>query len=226
MAPAAGQARGRTIGIALGVLLLVASVAGGAWWLASGDDGATQPVADRTDQTNLDRATEASATDAGEATAAPAGAVEPGGELTLDDAEDPDELAPPATSRDLIEAARRAGEIDQATALAHRVLAQFHDPALPEAYRGATAGHDVAALVAVRDHLDELSDDLQDRVAVYLRRPTDPDSAFADRATGTSATSGPSRSSSTTERSLTGAATCRSSSRTARSVSRPRCPST
>lgn len=91
-------------------------------------------------------------------------------------ADDPEALP---TSYDLIIQAEKNGSIDHQEALAYRILAEFGDPRLPDAYVGARGGHDLGAVQqALRDE-DVLREQVWDVIGPYLLRPTHPDSAYA-----------------------------------------------
>ena len=105
--------------------------------------------------------------------------------------------APDRTSTELIATALQARDIDEPTSLLYRTWAQFNEPALPEVYRGAREPHDLGLFVELTDGLDELPDDVRSQVEPYLRRPSDPDSAFsaggADEPPGLRSPAGPAR---------------------------------
>lgn len=82
-------------------------------------------------------------------------------------------------SADLIRAAVRAGQIDEATGLLYRLYAQVFDPRLPAAYQG-DAAEDHAVAEAAEVAWDSLTADERMTLLPYLVRPTDPASIFRE----------------------------------------------
>ncbi len=89
-----------------------------------------------------------------------------------------DDPAQQPSSSELIRRALAAGDIDEPTAFAYRVMAQFGDPALPDEFASDVPSHDPAAFVRWREHADQLPGDLRDKIGPYLQRPVLPGSAF------------------------------------------------
>ena len=99
-------------------------------------------------------------------------------------------LAPSATvgagtpsSGSLIEAAEQAGTIDHDTALLYEVYAALDATKLPSEYGSGAASipEATSALGELAGRLDQLNGDLRQKVEPYLKRPTEPDSAWALR---------------------------------------------
>jgi hypothetical protein len=86
---------------------------------------------------------------------------------------------PPAnsTSADLITAAVANGTIDEATGYVYRFYAQWFDPRLPDAYRGAS-GDDADLVALAQAAFDSLTPDDQARLRPFLVRPRDAGSYF------------------------------------------------
>jgi len=85
------------------------------------------------------------------------------------------------TSAVLIAAAVENGTLDEATGYLYRFYAQWFDPRLPEAYRGAPA-EDADAVALAQAAFDSLSPEDQDRLRPFLVRPRDATSYFNDPA--------------------------------------------
>jgi hypothetical protein len=85
---------------------------------------------------------------------------------------------PTTTAAQKIRDALAAGTIDEPTSLLYRVFALFGDARLPEEYRGEPE-HDRSAVASAHDVFDELPPAIQDQIAPYLLRPSDPASAWS-----------------------------------------------
>lgn len=83
----------------------------------------------------------------------------------------------PSTSAQKIAAALELGEIDGPTSLLYRVFAMFGDPRLPEKFRGEPE-HDQLSLALAHEQFDELPPAVQEQIAPFLVRPSDPASTW------------------------------------------------
>ena len=96
----------------------------------------------------------------------------------------PGESAAPAgagpSSQDLIAADLAAGTIDLATSLVDRAYALFWDPRLPERYDGmGSVGEDASLVGDIRAAFPNLTTVQRSLLDPFLRRPTDPTSAWS-----------------------------------------------
>ena len=98
---------------------------------------------------------------------------------------------PAASSQDLIAADLAAGNIDVGTALEYRAWALFFDPRLPEKYDGAgSIGEDQSLFDEIAASLETLPAEQKQALEGYLKRPTDPTSAFSKAAQGLASVGG------------------------------------
>lgn len=94
-------------------------------------------------------------------------------------APEPETAALDPTSSQLIAAALEAGEIDRPTSLLYRTWQYFGDPLLPNEFVGAPEAYDLGLILELRQSLADLPDDVRVQIEPYLKRPSDPESAFS-----------------------------------------------
>lgn len=82
------------------------------------------------------------------------------------------------SSRQLIDEALAAGEIDEEASWLYRTWLMFDDQLLPEQYRGAPDPHDTELLVHMPRLLPDLSQEIRQQIEPYFLRPTDSRSVF------------------------------------------------